>query len=568
MTTFAAKAGPTGLILGAVAGLIVASIGLYASGWLAPSRTEAPADPALAESARSSEPSTGTGDAASADASAGGADAMARDASTADAVAGRDGDEGTAGTGEAAATTAEAPGSDAAADRDAAATDAAPGTAAPDTAAAESESTDTAAAPQDTAGAAETDGNATPRVPRVDIVRAEPDGSTVLAGVAEADSEIEVLLDGAPLDRITVDETGSFVSFLSLPPSTRPQVLSLRMTRDGAEVPSVEEVILAPPAAAPAVAESSRSPDDVAPDDTAAATAPAEMGRGSPETSGAEGTQIAAAPPSADTEAPRAAAEGGATDTVQPAPEPRAAAATPGIPERPADAAPPDAGTVPSVAGESAAPAVPQPLANAPEPGSPASTPVATASSDAAAPRAAPTVFLSTAEGIELLQSPEDPAAPVVETVSLEAITYEDDGDVVLTGRGSGVGNVRIYLDNTPVTASRIRADGRWRARLPDVATGTYTLRVDEVDAGGTVTSRVESPFLRESRAVLDAAAALSGAERVKAVTVQPGNTLWAIARDRYGEGIAYVRVFEANRDQIRDPDLIYPGQVFSIPSE
>ena len=184
------------------------------------------------------------------------------------------------------------------------------------------------------------------------------------------------------------------------------------------------------------------------------------------------------------------------------------------------------------------------------------------------APRAAPTVFLSTAEGIELLQSPEDPAAPVVETVSLEAITYEDDGDVVLTGRGSGVGNVRIYLDNTPVTASRIRADGRWRARLPDVATGTYTLRVDEVDAGGTVTSRVESPFLRESRAVLDAAAALSGAERVKAVTVQPGNTLWAIARDRYGEGIAYVRVFEANRDQIRDPDLIYPGQVFSIPSE
>ncbi|MEN8660411.1 MAG: LysM peptidoglycan-binding domain-containing protein, partial [Marivita sp.] len=49
-------------------------------------------------------------------------------------------------------------------------------------------------------------------------------------------------------------------------------------------------------------------------------------------------------------------------------------------------------------------------------------------------------------------------------------------------------------------------------------------------------------------------------------VTVQPGNTLWAIARDRYGEGPAYVKVFEANRDRIRDPDLIYPGQVFSIP--
>ena len=45
--------------------------------------------------------------------------------------------------------------------------------------------------------------------------------------------------------------------------------------------------------------------------------------------------------------------------------------------------------------------------------------------------------------------------------------------------------------------------------------------------------------------------------------TVQPGNTLWAIARERYGRGILYVAVYEANRDLIRDPDLIYPGQVF-----
>ena len=52
----------------------------------------------------------------------------------------------------------------------------------------------------------------------------------------------------------------------------------------------------------------------------------------------------------------------------------------------------------------------------------------------------------------------------------------------------------------------------------------------------------------------------------VRAVTVQPGNTLWAIARDAYGDGILYVRVFEANRGLIRDPDLIYPGQIFTVP--
>ena len=49
-------------------------------------------------------------------------------------------------------------------------------------------------------------------------------------------------------------------------------------------------------------------------------------------------------------------------------------------------------------------------------------------------------------------------------------------------------------------------------------------------------------------------------------ITVQPGLTLWAIAKANFGEGMLYVQVFEANRDKIKDPDLIYPGQVFTVP--
>jgi nucleoid-associated protein YgaU len=49
-------------------------------------------------------------------------------------------------------------------------------------------------------------------------------------------------------------------------------------------------------------------------------------------------------------------------------------------------------------------------------------------------------------------------------------------------------------------------------------------------------------------------------------VTVQPGLTLWAIAEANFGDGVLYVQVFEANKDKIRDPDLIYPGQVFTMP--
>jgi nucleoid-associated protein YgaU len=78
------------------------------------------------------------------------------------------------------------------------------------------------------------------------------------------------------------------------------------------------------------------------------------------------------------------------------------------------------------------------------------------------------------------------------------------------------------------------------------------------------VLSRVESPFKREDRTVLARARELSGP--ITAITIQPGNTLWGISRERYGRGVLYVHVYEANRSLIRDPDLIYPGQVFDLP--
>ena len=48
--------------------------------------------------------------------------------------------------------------------------------------------------------------------------------------------------------------------------------------------------------------------------------------------------------------------------------------------------------------------------------------------------------------------------------------------------------------------------------------------------------------------------------------TVKRGDTLWAIARRYYGSGSKYPKIFNANRNKIRNPNLIYPGQVFVIP--
>lgn len=184
-----------------------------------------------------------------------------------------------------------------------------------------------------------------------------------------------------------------------------------------------------------------------------------------------------------------------------------------------------------------------------------------------AAPKT-PTVLLANKEGVRLLQpatAPRDQAPEVMSNVALDTISYSQTGDVQLSGRGNGAGFVRIYLDNKPVTTSRIASDGSWRSDLPQVDTGIYTLRVDQVSTEGTVTSRVETPFKREAEEAL--AAVQSDPEvSVKAITVQPGTTLWAIARDRYGEGTLFVRVFEANKERIKNPDLIYPGQVFELP--
>lgn len=194
-------------------------------------------------------------------------------------------------------------------------------------------------------------------------------------------------------------------------------------------------------------------------------------------------------------------------------------------------------------------------------------------------PSHAQTVLRVNEEGVDVVQpAPSLPrsggeAPEPMASLALDAISYTETGDVEITGRGQGEGFVRVYLDNAPIVTSQIEADGRWRSNLPEVDSGIYTLRVDEMDDEGTMVSRLETPFKREaSETVIESRAAANADESdgqqtsVSMVTVQPGSTLWAISRERYGEGILYVRVFEANRESIRDPDLIYPGQVFTLP--
>lgn len=160
---------------------------------------------------------------------------------------------------------------------------------------------------------------------------------------------------------------------------------------------------------------------------------------------------------------------------------------------------------------------------------------------------------------VEVLEVPR-PGAP--RRVSLASIAYGDEGAVTLAGFAPAGSRVRVYVDGAHAGDGAVDDGGRWQLELGEIAAGVYRLRIDEIGSDGRVASRVETPFQRDFP---DLAAAPVPGEA--SVTVQPGNNLWTIARQHYGQGVLYTQIFTANAELIRDPALIYPGQIFVLPA-
>lgn len=366
--------------------------------------------------------------------------------------------------------------------------------------------------------------------PTFDSYRVEADGSAVVSGRTDPGAVIAVLVDKAPVAEVKAGADGSFAALFTLPPNANPSLMTLEATlQDGRTIPSAQSIALGPIAGPP--------------------------------------VPVAAAP-EVSPDAAGQASEGAVEEIATLAPE-----------------------------------ATPSPAAVDPAPAS-----------------APPVALLVTESGATVGQAPVATVAePVadssrVTTVVLDAISYSPEGMVQLSGKGQAGQGVRIYLDNAAVADAMIDASGLWQVTLGDTAPKIYTLRVDQIDGEGKVSARFETPFKRETLEnlatlakpaspvvapletvsappavsgpvpVADATAPVpqaapadaipakapsppeSAAPAPVTVTVQPGFTLWGIARENFGEGILYVQVYEANRDKIRDPDLIYPGQVFTIP--
>lgn len=417
--------------------------------------------------------------------------------------------------------------------------------------------------------------------PEPEVVAAAPEPeATPEPGVAEtpepeATPEPEVVVAEAPAPEITPEPEVAVAEAPAPEATPEPEVVV-------AEVPEPETTPEPEPVVAEAVKpEATPNPEPV----IAAAPEPAATR----ETEAASERDIvsAAAPePKTASAAPtKAPAVSESVQTAAAAPQTEDKPAPPVSATQPSDAVPPKDPQIASENSDSPDPATSATVASAREPAArPAATDQTASKTEkaeveegvtrvAADPAPAPTVILSSKEGVKVLQAPQPGlgAAPEITTkLAIDSISYSDVGEVELTGRGVADLFVRVYLDNAPITTSRIQPGGTWEVSLPEIDTGVYTLRVDQLDDDGQVVSRVETPFKREKKETLAAARAKIEASTapITAVTVQPGFTLWAIARDRYGEGLQYVRVYEANRDRIRDPDLIYPGQVFALPDD
>lgn len=192
---------------------------------------------------------------------------------------------------------------------------------------------------------------------------------------------------------------------------------------------------------------------------------------------------------------------------------------------------------------------------------------------------------------------------PPAKQVTFSSIDYDENGVksvVRINGYAAPGTNISLYIDNESVGTATTDATGAWSfAANRELADGNHAMRADAIEkTSGKVITRAEVSFNRElptpDVAVAEAeektmppfssdasttaeeadeeAASTTrpfqgqGRRKTKTIIIKRGDTLWQIARRRYGDGMQYTQIFQSNKDQIRDPDLIYPNQQFVLP--
>jgi len=215
-----------------------------------------------------------------------------------------------------------------------------------------------------------------------------------------------------------------------------------------------------------------------------------------------------------------------------------------------------------------------------------------------------PLVALMTPDKPTVVLSQPAAPKPMAGAVVVEAVETEPGGKLHVSGQARPGAAVRLYLNDSFVASVTAGTDGRFAVTINEgVAPGSYRVRLDEVESNsGAVRARAEVPFnipdtmatgAVPSQATAskrpDIAAAAKQPQlaagvatvlpdggppstmvvpKIVTTTVSRGDSLWRLSHNTYGAGTRYAVIYKANREQIRNPNLIYPGQVFVVPAK
>jgi len=150
-------------------------------------------------------------------------------------------------------------------------------------------------------------------------------------------------------------------------------------------------------------------------------------------------------------------------------------------------------------------------------------------------------------------------AASQVAALAPSAIVWRDASRILISGISRGGVRVTVNDAKGQFGEALVLADGAWQvAGSLDMDIAVNQLRFALFDDANQIIARYDLPVKARDLA--------KGQDGSPLVVVNKGDMLWRIAYHQLGEGVKYVDIVRRNQQDIADPDLIYPKQIFAVP--
>ena len=147
------------------------------------------------------------------------------------------------------------------------------------------------------------------------------------------------------------------------------------------------------------------------------------------------------------------------------------------------------------------------------------------------------------------------PKGQNIGALRIAKIDYNENGKFYVEGKATKGLKINLYMNNKLISSTTATKTGDWNIDTTyELTDSQQKIRADMLNSKGKVIKRVEYKF---TPVLIDGENSM--------VVIKKGDCLWNLALKEYGKGTNYVVIFEANKSQIKDPNKIYVGQVFTV---